>query len=248
MRSTPTWKKILATIKRVVGWGLSVGLMVFACRGNWPSETPLGQGPKVKAEAKAWEVWRASVDAGKKEAASNRPVSPPRLGAGFPPDGGGGPGAVRDAALAHQTGVSNDAAVEAAVSAKALFWAGLYAGSDVTRLTLPGGMQPPEQKDPNAKTRVEDNPDGTISIVPVDSSNGQDICTLKAKAKSPVRDRFELAPKQPCFKFGNVTAMVDSGQASFAGKHLELKLQASIQPPGAQAPVSLQYEFSGDRP
>jgi hypothetical protein len=126
--------------------------------------------------------------------------------------------------------------------------AGVYDGSDETRYVLDGAPERTE-KDPNARTRV-DFAEHAVSFTLVDSSNGNDICTLRG-VEGPAAVTIE--PEQECFSQQSVAmstkGVVKKGTATFAGSKLTLSLELDFELHASDQALSgkVHYRFEGQR-
>ena len=227
----------------------AVCLALAGACSKLPSEAPLGKGPLAVAEDKRIAQLEAGAPA---TADSGKDAS----GAGATAKGAQSPAPAKPAkpaepdAAASASAAKRDAGSDAAPppTGKALAWAGTYSGSDVSIYRM-GALPERRENDPNAKTRVVDNSDGSVSLTAINSSNGQDICTLKATPKGASRTDFEVTPGQSCFGGGAVKGTIKSGSAVFSGNSLKLSLDAEIEVTSGpmQMTGSLEYQFTGTR-
>ena len=218
-------------------------IAIGSCSRELPSEVPLGVGPNPGKDDYA-----ALDDGGPKEAAaetgtsavaSTATAAPPEVPP--PPETPKGePDAGQVATAAEDAGAAPDAGAK-------IVYAGQYAGSDTSVFRFAHSPEPKTENDPNAKTRVVENADGSLAITFVSSSDGSDICTLQAKPKG--RDAV-IAAGQACFSGGRVSGKVTSGKARFDGKRLVIDLTADLElnMGGQTLTGSLQYHFDGARP
>lgn len=236
--------------RRLCSLGLVGGLgLLVACAGPLPSEVPLGKGPLFTAEAKQREKRAAE----REEARANAPDAPPKTIAQAPKaqpkstssDAGAG-GAPNAAATSSADPPKGDGAKPPATS---VAYAGMYVGRDTSLYKL-SGLPDRSETDANAKTRVEDRPDGGVFLIPVDSSNGKDICKLHATVKSKSQKTFEINKGQRCFEpeQGGVTGTVRSGSAKLDSGKLVFDVVLAIEVNAdSQVNGSLDYHFEGTR-
>ncbi len=228
------------------GWWL---LLFASCGAPLPSTTPLGEGPLVAVEAKrrakeeeALRDKRASSDAGA------RPASSSEKSASATPPPAGEP----DAAAAEADGGTQPSTADAGSSKPAtgpLVLAGLYVGHDESIFRL-SGMPERNEKDPNAKTRVVDKPDGSLDLIAIDSSNGKDICTLHATPNGKDRKSFTVTAGQHCFESGaGMSATLTKGSAKLDSGKLTLDLFFDLEVGNQDFQLSgtLEYHFEGDK-
>ncbi len=237
--------------------GISVSLLIAqSCAGPLPSTAPLGLGPLAKAEAverekreAEREAALASGDAGADAAGPKAPgaASGTASGAGGADPGAGSDAGAATAAAAAEAGTDTS---DKAPAAKAVF-AGVYVGEDTSLFKL-SGLPDRSEADSNAKTRVEDRADGNVNIIPVDSSNGKDICTLEAVVKDKTKKLFEIKRGQSCFEpeQGGMSGTIRKGSAKFDGDKLtfDVVLALEINTPSTQLTGTLEYHFEGTRP
>lgn len=126
-------------------------------------------------------------------------------------------------------------------------WLGFYQGSDVTRYVMEG--QPDRNyDDPNAKIRVERGKENSVAFVFVDSSNGQDLCTLRGDV---VGNEATLPPGQRCFidPDEGMTVSSQPGSAKRDGNKLVLNvvLETTLELEEASTSGRIEYEFEGVR-
>lgn len=231
---------------------LAAALLGFAtwtsCSGPLPSETPLGMGPLAHAEAsaRAKAFAERDTDGGADAATPSTPTAPPAPTEPTIASGSGG-------ASAFDAGTSEPAADAGPASAKGktvVPYAGTYVGKDSSIYKL-SGQPDASENDPNAKTKVEDRSDGGVTIIPIDSSNGKEICRLEATTKDPARKLFEVKRGQRCFEpeQGSVSGTISSGRARFDGAKLvlDLDLGLEINSPDGRVTGNLIYHFEGTR-
>jgi hypothetical protein len=126
-------------------------------------------------------------------------------------------------------------------------WPGQYVGTDVTRYVMAG--QPDRTfDDAKAKIRVERPRDGQVTFTFIDSSNGQDLCTLVGQTSD---NEAQLAKGQRCFIDPDDDMLVSSrpGVAKLDGKRLTLNvvLDTQLEIEDARAEGRIEYEFQGQK-
>ncbi len=203
------------------------------CAQDLPSVIPLGRGPRAEQEqAKTHDRPRrpvASVSRPKQSSQGQyEPVLRQELDAG--PDA-----RIVDAATAEATS-KNDAGAHVAP-----VLAGHYQGSDVT-ITRIQGFPDVTEKDPNAKTDVEDRGKDRIALTLINSATGAPICTLNADVHG---DAATLQAGQPCFGDEDVPTSLASGTAKFSGRHLVLDMLLTIGDGVRRGEI--EYRFEGTR-
>ncbi|HMR10435.1 MAG TPA: hypothetical protein PKA88_31880, partial [Polyangiaceae bacterium] len=232
------------------GLGLVGGLgLPVACAGPLPSERPLGKGPLFTAEEKQ----RKKRAAERETALANAPDAPPKPTAQAPkarPKSKSSDAGAGDAPKAVATSTADAPKGDAAKPpATSVAYAGVYVGQDTSLYKL-SGLPDRSETDANAKTRVEDRPDGGVFLIPVDSSSGKDICKLHATVKNKSQKTFEINKGQRCFEpeQGGVTGTVRSGSAKLGSGKLVFDVVLAIEVNAdSQANGSLDYHFEGTR-
>jgi hypothetical protein len=127
-------------------------------------------------------------------------------------------------------------------------WLGQYQGRDETKYVMAG--QPDRTYDDSkAKIRVERATETAVSFVFVDSSNGQDLCTLTGNVSG---NEAKLLPGQKCFldPDENMTVSSRPGLAKRDGKRLTLNviIDTTYEFEDGRADGRIEYEFDGLRP
>ena len=130
---------------------------------------------------------------------------------------------------------------DAAPDAAPLVLAGHYEGTDVT-VTRVQGFPDVTEKDPNAKTDVEERAKDCIAITLVNSATGAPICTLDADVRG---DAATLRPGQPCFGDEDVPTSLAFGAAKFADRQLVLDMRLDIGDGFRRGEI--EYHFEGTR-
>jgi hypothetical protein len=130
-------------------------------------------------------------------------------------------------------------------SGGAVIYAGEYVGSDTSSYDL-GGVKR-EDKDDKAKTRV-DGAGPEVAVTFVDSGNGKDICTLKARMKGK---SGTFAAGQKCWAndAGGMSGKLTAGSLTFDDKKLVIDADFDIEIGGGEQQLSgsLHYHFEGTR-
>jgi hypothetical protein len=157
----------------------------------------------------------------------------------------------KQAALADAgTAAQPDAALEltdASVPPDLEAWLGRYQGSDVTRYVMEGQ---PERNFDDAKAviRVEKLGKSQLHFVFVDSSNGQDLCTILGDVTG---DEARLPGGQRCFVEPDEDMSVSSrpGTARRNGNQLTLNLvlDTILDLEELHAEGRIEYEFDGQK-
>jgi hypothetical protein len=212
-----------------------VALLVLGagCTQDLPSTMPLGRGPRAEDEqAKTPERPRRPVSS----LARPRQPSPRRHEPVLHRELDAGPDArIVDAAPADASARSDTAPDAPPVLA------GHYEGSDIT-ITRIQGFPDVTEKDPNAKTDVEERGKDRIAITLINSATGVPICTLDADVRSDVAT---LRPGQPCFGDEDVPTSLASGTAKFAGRQLVLDMRLDVGEGHRRGEI--EYHFEGNR-
>jgi hypothetical protein len=222
---------------------LLVGLATN-CAQELPSMVPLGRGPLAQGEEavqprRTARNRHAARDAGPApREKTTEPASPPRDAGDAGVDARPSDGAV--------DGSVGDASEDAKALPLTPVFAGRYLGPDVTVFRI-AGFPDRTEKDPNAKTDVEQKSKGGLAITLIDSSNGTPICTLNADLAGDKSARIPAG--QACFGGSGMTAALRSGTAEFAGPRLllDLNLDLTIEMGEEQAQGEIEYHFDGVR-
>ncbi len=208
---------------------LGAALLFIACGHGLPSATPLGGKLEDEEEGPTADRRAPETDGG---AEPEKAAESVMVDAGTP----------ADAAVAKEEPTDAGALADGQATVAASGWAGEYVGSDVTTTRL-SSMPERVQPDDKARTRVEESKSGRLSIVILDSSNGNTLCALSAQAKGTSAD---IASGQSCFGSEQLEAEVDSGKAELSGNRLVFDLQVSLKVEG-QSIGSIEYHFDGKR-
>jgi hypothetical protein len=205
------------------------------CAQDLPSTVPLGRGPLAEDEqAKTLGRPRRPLSSLTR---TGQQASPRGHEPGSRPELDAGQDARTSDAAAADAGVRGDAAPDAAL----LVLAGHYEGTDVT-VTRVQGFPDVTEKDPNAKTDVEERTKDRIAITLVNSATGSPICTLDADVRG---DAATLRPGQPCFGDEDVPTALVFGTAKFADRQLVLDMRLDIGDGFRRGEI--EYHFEGIR-
>ncbi len=199
---------------------LAIGV---ACGPSLPSSEPLGSGPLAEPEPVREEHTATRADAGASEvdeadAGAREPVARD---------------AEVDASPAQDTGEDTDAsttvgsdAADGSAEASVVDFEGEYRGSDISVIQM-DGLPDRTERDPNARTRVEQPATDRIEITLINSANGDPLCTVEARVSG---SRAEVHPDQSCFDEGStLTGSVSSGHAQLDGDRLTLDLDVALE-------------------
>ena len=202
------------------------------CAQDLPSTIPLGRGPLAEDE---------------RPGAPERPRRPARSQArpkvshlrGYEPP------LYRDLDAGLDARDIDAAAPDASARADALpdavsVLAGHYEGWDIT-IKRVQGFPDLTEKDPNAKTDVEEQGKDRIAITLINSATGTPICTLDADVRGGTGT---LRPGQPCFDEDDASTSLVSGTAKFAGRQLLLDMRLDLRG-GYRGEI--EYHFDGTR-
>jgi hypothetical protein len=221
---------------------LLLTLALVGCTRAEPKPQPLGLGPLAVAE----HAELAALDGGT-PVRSNPPgkgTSPSDAGVvrSPAPQPSNLPERTLDASLPIDGGLTTDGAAPSLEG-----WVGLYRGSDTTKSWFPP-VPPREVTDPNAQTRVETENATTLRLVLVDSSTGNDICSLKATVAT---SEATVQEGQTCFgsEDSGQSARIRSGKARRVDRELTLDLLLYAEVDDEDPPVhgTLEYHFVGKR-
>jgi hypothetical protein len=222
----------------------AVLLVVSSCAPVLPSTTPLGEGPLAKAEAQAREKAERDAEASNRRdvaSASEKPSG--HSPAATPPSAGKTPAPKPETPKKPEPPAAKPDADKKPAPASNVVYAGEYVGSDVTETKIMG--QESSQKDDKARTRVDVAKNGELDVTFIDSSNGQDICTLHAK---PDGKKATFAPGQKCWAEGDAGGTLTSGHCEFSDKKLIVEADFDIVgPEGSGMSGSIHYRFEGTR-
>lgn len=230
-------------------------VLACACSHNEPSTKPLGLGPLSLAERKAVEE-RSTADrysrsrqdaedrahAEVERATEKSAAAAPSSSSSASAASGSGP---NDAGKEASKAANKDAGA-AATAVTEHDWVGTYQGSDVTLYVMEG--QPDRRfDDPKAKIRVERRAPQKIALVFVDSSNGQDLCSLES---SVAGNEAKVLPGQRCFIEPDDEMQVKSrpGTAVRDGTKLTVHviLDTTLDVDDVHAEGRIEYEFNGN--
>lgn len=219
-------------------------LLMMACRHTEAPVKPLGLGPLAVAERNTrHEVMKQaspSREAPAEEIRYEEPPPKPTAAASTTPP------VAKSEPSASTSPVGNAAPTNAQPALDE--WLGQYQGRDETKYVMAG--QPDRAyDDPKAKIRVERASDKSVNFVFVDSSNGQDLCTLTGDVSG---NEAKLAPGQKCFLDPDENMTVNSrpGVAKRDGKRLTLNvvIDTTYDFEDGRAEGRIEYEFEGQRP
>jgi hypothetical protein len=222
-------------MRSILACGLVLALGV-ACAVNLPTETPLGEGPLVAAEAK---LAKMPPDSGKPDVVQSGPEDkPPETPeAPTPPVASEIDASVSEPVAAADAGTKPGRG-DAGSSAAAIIYAGEYLGSDDTNTKIAGQEQ--NEHDDKAKTRVEVRPSGELAFTFVSSSDGTDICTLTATAKG--KDATFKAGQACWATGGGGGGKLTKGTALFDGKKVSIDMAFDLRI--GPATGTLTYRFT----
>ena len=126
---------------------------------------------------------------------------------------------------------------------------GDYSGEDVAVYHVEG-LPDRTEKDPKARMKVTSSSDTTLAFELVDSSNGNEICTLSGTLGEA---GVAIAKGQKCFEQStedaSTSAIVQSGTATLEQSRLlfELDMSFVMEIAGRKLAGSLSYHFDGNR-
>jgi hypothetical protein len=206
---------------------------------------PLGLGPLALAEQTA-RTKAPSRNTNEPEKDTTTEPTFTRNDSPAKPESSAAPGSSIKAELTNDAIRSVDAGVEGSKSTIEQ-WLGVYQGHDVTRYVMAG--QPDRNYDDSkAKIRVERSNADTLSFVFVDSSNGQDLCSLHGEvagneAKLPAGQRCFIDPDE------NMNVSSRPGLAKRNGDKLTLDviIDTTFELEDSQAEGRIEYEFEGTK-
>ncbi len=228
---------------RHVAWCAGVALLV-ACAPT-PSTQPLGWGPLspgMRADAPRHAAAHARSNT---HESSGRPAQSPTPAPETKV-------AEQPAAEAPKPAASDAPKAEApkgkaAVTAAA--FVGEYTGEDVGIYRIES-LPDRTEKDPKARMRVTSTSDTALAFELVDSSNGNEICTLSGTLGDT---GVTIAKGQKCFEQSaedaSTSATVQSGTASLDQSRLlfDLDMSFAMEVAGRKLGGSLSYHFDGKR-
>lgn len=241
-------------------------LVWASCTRNDLSSSPLGQGPRAKAEqaleARAAEIARQhslkqarlaerqrdydrqrrrkDKDKPKRQRLAEHERQRSKIAASKDKDS-------NLAVASLDAGAQSDKNQPIAAKANLSDWIGRWQGNDTTRYLIEG-LDERKFDDDQAVVRVQEESSDTVALVLVDSSNGEDLCSLTAKVtgKSAV-----VQPGQSCFSASDqgIEATVTEGTARLEDEHLVLdaSLDTTLQGPGPTQHGTIEYHFEGSR-
>ena len=206
---------------------------------------PLGLGPMALAEQTA-RTKAPSKTANESEKDTTTETTFTRSDSSAKPEPSAAPSSSVKAELTNDAKPSVDAGVGGSKSTLEQ-WLGVYQGHDVTRYVMAG--QPDRSYDDSkAKIRIERSSEDTLSFVFVDSSNGQDLCSLHGEvagneAKLPAGQRCFIDPDE------NMNVSSRPGLAKRNGNKLTLDviIDTTFELEDSQAEGRIEYEFEGTK-
>jgi hypothetical protein len=220
-------------------------IAVASCAALRPSPDPLGVGPLPPNYRR--EVHRAPRTTDRRAATTTTPPTPPHEATA---DGGVKVATkIPEAPGPSSPGSKDKTAPVATKAVEPSLFVGDYTGEDVSTYRL-GGMPEREDKDPKARITVKASGALALDIVLVDSSNGKDICTLKATLGAT---NATIAAGQKCFEQtgsdASATATIRTGTVTIEDRRLvvDLELDFEMHLPDQDAKGTLAYHFDGTR-
>lgn len=223
-------------------------LLLLGCSHAEPSRQPLGLGPLALAERQA-RAKAASNGAEQRLSLARRDSEPTREVS--KPVASSSPTTPTTMASSKPDSIADGGAPSAETSPvrppQLDEWFGLYLGNDVTRYII-AGQTDRNFDDSRAKVRVARQRDAVLGFTFVDSSNGQDLCTLEGEASG---NEARLFPGQRCFLEPDDEMSVSSrpGVAKIDGKRLVINviLDTKIEADDVLVEGRIEYEFQGQR-
>lgn len=230
-----------------VPFGCCAGLVALIACAPTPSATPLGWGPL--SPGMQLEAPHHATASAKQDAHPARAESEPstRTTAKAEADETPAPEAPKPPAPAADTPKAEAPTSKAKLTTAA--FVGDYSGEDVAVYRLEG-LPDRTEKDPKAKMTVTSSSDTALAFELVDSSNGNEICTLTATLGDA---GVTIAKGQKCFEQSaedaSTSATVQSGTASLEKERLLFDLDMSfvMEVAGRKLDGSLSYHFDGTR-
>lgn len=125
-------------------------------------------------------------------------------------------------------------------------WPGEYVGEDVSEITS-DAMPNRTDRDPKARTRIEQKRPTQLVVVIVDSASGNPMCSLDADVTGA---EATLRPQQSCFgEEGSVNGQVRTGKARLNGNQLtvDMDVDLTLFLEDETASGHLVYHFTGNR-
>ena len=231
------WQRLIPSgiAATALAWVLGLG-----CMPGLPAIEPLGRGPRAEPEPIAkhsrnlvdLEPARDAGPASSADATADRHADH---------DDESRADAATDAAKPDAESTTSDPKTETPV-----VFAGEYYGEDVSKVHIEG-LPDRADRDPKARTRVEEAGDAAVRIIIVDSAKGDPLCTLNAEISG--RDAT-IAPDQSCFsQDGMIEGTVESGKATVTGDRLVLDMYVVLRVELGPQVVdgSIDYHFDGQR-
>jgi hypothetical protein len=231
-------------------WLFAGLLLAFGCGRAMPSDRPLGLGPTAEQDLKrAARVERLEALARSRDASQGRDEPEAAAASGDDDDDRDAGAESVDATADAGADAAADSGSDSGSPSTAFAFAGEYYGEDASTTRLKGFPES-TQRDPKARTRVEQSSPSEIVLVIVDSARGTPLCSLNARIQG---SRAVVSPNQSCFdqELPNVTieGRVTSGTAVFDGARLELDLDVELtaEVAGHTLEGELEYHFEGER-
>jgi hypothetical protein len=220
-----------------------VAILSLGCGGPRPSQEPLGWGPLPKPTSSA----RAPSPPKPGPAEASSATADERVAASDSGDAGQAESHETPPAPKPEPATPKPEASETHVKVATL--AGSYGGEDVATYHLEG-VPDRTERDPNAKITVKVAGEHELDFVLIDSSNGNDICTLRATVSDA---SAAVTSGQGCFEQSgegvSASATVTQGTGTFDGTRLVLQLSLDFEMQlGDRATAgTLEYRFEGTR-
>jgi hypothetical protein len=222
----------------------SVPLWLFVPTGGCaptPSSVPLGLGPLAVAER---ESDLQAVETRRRQKPEGAPAA---RRVAEPPPSATVAKAERDTAAKKPEHDDGDEKTGAGPAAEPRF-EGLYAGADIAVYRLTGEPER-EQRDDNAKIRIEKRAAGSVNIALINSADGSDLCELVAHVEG---NAAVLEAGQPCFSDGSegsIEGELTSGRVVLEGDRLKMDAEGtlSLALPDQELEGELTYSFKGER-
>jgi hypothetical protein len=238
-------------MKHGAAWVVSTTVAIaiaIACVPGLPSSEPLGRGPLAEPEPdpnshrsrpedahQAADAQRdAELEAGTSDAGVDADDAEPNADA----DADASDATESDADAARDADGSSDGGI--------IDFAGEYLGEDVSIIDI-DGLPKRTERDPNARTNVEQSADDRLEIILINSANGDPLCSIEAKV---VGSEAVVTPGQTCFSEGEaLQGSVSNGKARLEDNRLILDLDVALTlsfgPETRDG--SLDYHFEGER-
>ena len=227
----------------VVGSTLAIAIAI-ACAPGLPSATPLGEGKLAEPEPEPGERHVPREDAGSDaeeqgdtglDAGTSDDAARPETG-----------GADADDTVADASPDADGETDGGPDTSTVANFTGEYRGEDVSIIRI-DGLPDRRERDPNARTKVEQSTDDRVEITLINSANGDPLCTIEARVSG---NDAEVTPGQECFSEGSaVQGSVSSGKARLEKEQLILDLDVALELSFGPETRSgnLDYHFEGSR-